>query len=176
MKLLPYEIWRDIPGYKGLYQVSNIGRVRNKHKNLILIPGKSSRGYLLVCLCKNGIQKTFKVHRLVATAFIPNPDNLPQVNHKDENKLNNNLENLEWCDAKYNSNYGTRNERGARKRFNGKQSKPILQYTLNGEFLTEYPSLSEAGRQTGFNISLICHNCNYRYKTAYGYIWKYKEV
>ena len=105
------EEWRSIPGYEGLYEVSNKGNVRNVRRNTLLRLPKTNKGYIQVVLCKNGIMNGLKVHRLVAQAFIPNPDNLPMVNHKDEDKTNNNVDNLEWCDAKYNSNYGTSIER-----------------------------------------------------------------
>ena len=112
------EIWRPVVGYEGLYEVSNIGRVRSLdrfyyrlHKGKVLSPTKDRYGYLTVTLNCNGKSKTIKIHRLVAQAFLPNPDNLPQVNHKDEDKTNNNVDNLEWCTAKYNVNFGTRQER-----------------------------------------------------------------
>ena len=105
------EEWRAVPGYEGLYMVSNIGNVKSLIKNKIIKYFINKKGYRLVSLSKNGIIKKFSVHRLVAQAFIPNPDNLPQVNHKDEDKTNNNVDNLEWCDAKYNNNYGTANIR-----------------------------------------------------------------
>ena len=110
------EIWKNIAGYEGLYEVSSFGRVRSLRfgKTKILKPGKNKKGYLRVSLCKNGKQKTFFVHRLVAQAFLENPQNLPQINHKDENKQNNRLENLEWCSCDYNNNYGTRNERAGK--------------------------------------------------------------
>ena len=110
------EIWKDIIGYEGLYQVSSLGRVRSLdryderncfRKGKVLSPGIKPDGYLVVVLSCNGKHKTIKVHRLVAQAFIPNPDGLPQVNHKNEDKSNNRVENLEWCDAKYNINFGT---------------------------------------------------------------------
>lgn len=118
------EEWKSIPGYEGLYEISSYGRVRSLerfyirqnvimvHKpEIILSPVKDGFGYLQVGLHCNGKQKIIKVHRLVAQAFIPNPDNFPQINHKDEDKTNNNVDNLEWCTAKYNINYGTRQER-----------------------------------------------------------------
>ena len=112
------EEWRPVVGYEGLYEVSNIGRVRSLdrfyyrlHKGKVLSPTKDRYGYLTVTLNCNGKSKTIKIHRLVAQAFLPNPDNLPQVNHKDEDKTNNNVDNLEWCTAKYNVNFGTRQER-----------------------------------------------------------------
>ena len=101
------EEWRAVPGYEGLYEVSNMGNVRNVRRNKLLRLLKTNNGYIRVFLCKNGIKTGFQVHRLVSEAFIPNPNNLPQVNHKDEDKTNNNVDNLEWCTAKYNLNYGT---------------------------------------------------------------------
>ena len=118
------EEWRPIEGYEGLYEVSSYGRVRSLdryvktcygsyrlYKGKVLSPGKKSDGYLLINLSCNGKYNTIRVHRLVAQAFLPNPDNLPEVNHKDENKTNNSVENLEWCDRKYNMNFGTRIKR-----------------------------------------------------------------
>ena len=119
------EIWKAIPDYEEYYEVSNTGKIRSVTRTIIYKNGavhnligkelkqdiEKNQGYYRICLNKNGIKKTFKVHRLVALAFIPNPDNLPFVNHKDENKLNNNINNLEWCTAEYNINYGTRTER-----------------------------------------------------------------
>ena len=118
------EEWRPIEGYEGLYEVSSYGRVRSLdryvktcyeayklHKGKILSPAKDKNGYLKVNLCCNGKHNTIRVHKLVAQAFIPNPDNLPEVNHKDEVKTNNNVDNLEWCDRSYNISYGTRTER-----------------------------------------------------------------
>ena len=114
------EEWRPVVGYEGLYEVSNTGRVRSLDKydsmnrflrGRILRLFTDGLGYLRAQLYSNSKRKSFLVHRLVAQAFIPNPDNLPQVNHRDENPSNDNVENLEWCDAKYNSNYGTRNDR-----------------------------------------------------------------
>ena len=126
------EEWRDIEGYEGLYQISNLGRVKSfpncKRKTTrILKPGNNctGRGYLFIFLFKNKQKKRFYVHRLVAQAFIPNPNNLPMINHKDENPLNNNLNNLEWCDYKYNGNYGTVKERigqASRKRIKYRDS------------------------------------------------------
>ena len=100
------EEWKNVIGYEGLYEVSSIGNVRNVRRNTLLRFSKN-QGYIQVYLYKNGIRNGFKVHRLVAQAFIPNPDNLPQVNHKDEDKTNNRVDNLEFCDAKYNLSYGT---------------------------------------------------------------------
>lgn len=157
--------WKNIEGYEGLYQVSNLGRVKSIRSNTILRPYDIGRGYLAVKLCKNGINKNHKLHRLVAEAFIPNPDNLPCVNHKDENKANNCVDNLEWCSYSYNNNYGDKN-------------KPILQYTIDGEFVKEWKSLKEVAESFGVghsNISCCCHK-RYGFKTAYGYIWEFKKA
>lgn len=107
------ERFKNIEGYEGLYQVSNLGNVKslNYGKERILKPIKNGKGYLQVILCKNGKHKMYQVHRLVATVFLPNPNNLPCVNHKDENSLNNCLYNLEWCTYSYNNSYGTKNQR-----------------------------------------------------------------
>ena len=108
------------------------------------------------------------VHRLVASAFIPNPNNLPEVNHKDENKLNNRLENLEWCDRKYNSNYGTRNQKAANKKF-----KAVNMYSLEMKFIRKFDSLKEAGKYVNGNPCNIAQNCKRRSKSSYGYIWRW---
>ena len=118
------EIWRSIECYEGLYEVSNTGQVRSLdryvkgkgksyrlQKGKMLSPIKNKDGYLQVNLCCNGKYKIFLVHRLVTKTFIPNPDNLPEVNHKDEDKTNNSVDNLEWCDRSYNNNYGTRKDK-----------------------------------------------------------------
>ena len=103
------EIWKDIVGYEGLYQVSNLGNVKRINffkKERFVIPCSNGSGYLYVSLSKNNKRKNFYIHRLVATAFIENHDNLPVINHKDENRSNNSVDNLEWCTQKYNCNYG----------------------------------------------------------------------
>ena len=165
------EIWKDIEWHKGSYKVSNMGRVysirRKKFKDTYL----DKRGYVKVCLCYNYTQKIFSVHRLVAKAFIPNPNNYPQVNHKDENKQNNNVDNLEWCTNHYNEHYGTRSQRQAKSLTNGKNSKPIKQM-LNGSIIKVWPSMAEAGRH-GFDEGNVSACCRGKIKTAYGYQWQY---
>lgn len=182
------EIWKKIV-YDGEtyedYQVSNLGRVKSlkfgKEKILRLI--ESTGGYLIVNLCKNGKMKRFKVHRLVASTFIENPENKPQINHKDEVKTNNFVGtpendykdgNLEWCSNEYNHNYGTHNDRVSKANTNGKRSKPVLQFTLDGDFVREWPSISECERN-GFYTTAVCKCCNGKRKTHKGFIWKYKK-
>lgn len=120
------EIWKDIEGYEGLYQISNKGRVKSFHgKGRIMKLGTHPLGYKLATLTKDGEQNTKQVHRLVAQAFIPNPENLPVINHKDENPSNNNVKNLEWCTQKYNLNYGTCQERKEKTRAENKARKEL---------------------------------------------------
>ena len=168
------EKWKDIEGYEGLYQVSNMGRVKSLNYNRtgeekILKSRKDRGGYLRVSLSKEGKVKTFKVHRLVAQAFIPNPNNLPQVNHKDEDKQNNCVENLEWCNRSYNCNYGSRNERMAKSK-----SIPILQFSKTGEFIRKWDSAMQVERELGFNHGSIS-KClkGKKYKLVGGYKWRY---
>lgn len=164
------EEWREVPGYEGLYEVSDLGRVRRNGK--ILKPYKDTWGYLSVSLSKNGIRRVVSVHRLVAYAFIPNPNNYPQINHRDENKTNNAVENLEWCTCEYNQNYGTRNER-----ISEKNSKPVLQFDLQGNFIREWPSGLKVEEETGIDSGSISKCCQGRYgfKTAGSFIWKFKN-
>lgn len=169
------EIWKNIPNYDGLYQISNLGRIRSlyKYKGINNIMGQRiKKGYCTIGLRKQGKRKWYQVHRLVAQTFIPNPDNLPQVNHKDENKLNNNVENLEWCTVAYNNTYGTRIQKVI-----SKTSKKILQYDLEGNFIKEYKSISNAAKDNKIkSLSNITMCCQGKWKQAGGYIWKYKEV
>ena len=166
------EIWCPIKGYEGIYEVSDQGRVKSLKfgKERILKTVRDKDGYIQVDLYKNGDQKTCKVHRLVSQAFNPNPDNLLQVNHKDEDKTNNKVSNLEWCDSKYNNNYGTRTKRQAEK-----LSKPVLQYTKSGEFVREWKSATDAQRNLGYHNCNISYCCTGRYKSAYNFIWKFKD-
>lgn len=174
------EIWKNIVGYEGLYQVSNFGRVKSLPRNTpagmrggkILNIEKSKNGYLRVNLWKNGKAKHFLVHRLVAEAFIPNPDNLPCVNHKNKQRDFNFVENLEWCTYEYNNNYEDHNELIAKSKY-----KIVYQFTLDGTFVREWPSVKEVQQQTGWsqgNISACCCGCK-GFKSAYGYKWSYDK-
>lgn len=182
------EIWKDIEGYEGIYQVSNLGRVRSLDRIIIYSSGqvvpfkgkvlsniKNQLGYHKVNLRVNGGIKTVCVHRLVAKAFIPNPDNLPFINHKDENPSNNRVDNLEWCTPKYNNSYGTRLQRLSKTKTNGVTSKKVYQYTLDGELVNVWPSLNEINRTKGYRIGGIskCALGEEHYNTAYGFKWSY---
>ena len=166
------EAWKDVSGYEGLYQVSNQGRVKSfkQEKERILKPVRDTCGYLRVILCKNGKRKMCSIHRLVALTFIPNKDNFTEVNHKDEIKTNNNIENLEWCDKKYNNNYGTRIQRAVEK-----ISKPVFQYTKDGKFVREWKSTMDVKRNLGYYRGIISECCLGKRKSAYGFLWKYKN-
>lgn len=165
------EIWADIKGYEGKYQVSNKGRVKslnygNTGTEKLMRIANGRKGYKIICLTKNNKRKSAKVHRLVAEAFIPNPYNFPTVNHKDEDKSNNCAENLEWCTFEYNIRYGTRSER---------TGTPVRQLDLNGAVIAEYKTASEAMRKTGADSSHIARCCRGEphYNTAKGYKWEF---
>ena len=175
------EIWRDIKGYEGLYQVSDQGRVKSlerkvRHwsggeriqKERILKPKIDRDGYLQLNLYAGGKRKWLLVHRIVCEAFHKNHDNKPQVNHINENKTDNRACNLEWCTCKENINHGSRTERVAKA-----LEKPIGQYKLDGQLIKVWPSTAIVERQTGFSRGSIWGVANGRHKQAYGYIWKY---
>ena len=167
------EIWRDIVGYEGLYQISNLGNVKSLNyrrtgKERILNPGNNGSEYLFVILCKNGKRKNFTIHRLVANAFLENSDDKSDVNHKDEDKTNNCVDNLEWMSRKENINFGTHNQRSAKSR-----SKSVIQYSLDGKFIKEWPSIIQIERDLGFSKGNISQCCNGKRKSAYGYVWKF---
>lgn len=191
MVITETEIWRTPIGKGEIYnnyQVSNFGQILSLNygrtgKPKLLKPCKDKDGYLRVSLYKNGKQNYFQIHRLVAETFLPNPNNLPQVNHKDENKKNNFVGtpendykdgNLEWCTLEYNINHGTHNERISKAMTNGKLSKPVLQFSKSGEFIREWPSTRECGRN-GFNQGEVSKCCIGEVKSHKGFIWKYKE-
>ena len=178
-----FELWKDVEGFEGYYQVSTWARVRsldrwvvypNKSKRLIkgkiLKPFKDKDGYLIVNLKKHQKGKYTRVHRIIAEAFIPNPLNLQCINHKDEVRDNNYPCNLEWCSVKYNNNYGNHNKNVAEK-----LSKKVYQYDLNGNLIKEWSSASEAGRN-GFESSNISMCCLNKYKTHKNYIWSYNPI
>ena len=175
------ETWKAIAEYEGLYEVSDMGRVKSlKFGNeRILKPRKDAWGYLQVGLYKDGKSKNSKVHRLVAKAFIPNPQGLETVNHKDEDKTNNFASNLEWMSVKDNNNYGTRNKRAgeaiSKANINNQMfSKKVQMFDKKtGELLSTFPSTCEAERVTGINQGNISKCCIGKRKSAGGYIWRY---
>lgn len=168
------EEWRPIAGAEDMYMVSNMGRImslnyRNKRHCKVLKPHLHN-GYFYISLKIGYRRRSVGIHRLVAETFIPNPENLPCVNHKDENPPNNNVENLEWCTYQYNANYGTANKRRAEK---GKV--PILQMTIDGELVRKFDSAKEAGKSLGIDSSNITAVCKCRQKTAGGFKWRYED-
>lgn len=195
------EIWKDIDGYEGLYQVSNMGRVKSlgrykiARNNSISFMSEiikktqiSKKGYITVTLNNNKQRKTFKVHRLVAQAFLDNPDNLPQINHKDEDKTNNviwvnddgsidyNKSNLEWCDNKYNCNYGNHSINISKKlKRHPSIIKSVLQLNLNEEYVKIWDSSTDICEILGYNKTCISECCNGKQKTDYGYKWVFAD-
>ena len=173
------EEWRDIKGFEGKYMVSNLGRVKSLNYNHtgkegILKGVDYGYGYLYVSLTKDGKVKQYSINRLVAQAFLENPDNLPEVNHKDEDKTNNRVENLEWCSRSYNINYGTRNKE-AGKKIGKKLSKAVFSVNKESGLIMWWQSAHEAEKYTGIAQSSICACCKGRYKSAGGHIWFYAD-
>ena len=165
------EIWKNIEGYPD-YQVSNMGRVKslgnNKTRKEKIMSYDNNKGYNRIQLCKDGKTKHFRIHRLVAQAFLPNPNNLPEVNHINEDKTDNRVSNLEWCNREYNINYGTHNKRIAKA-----NSIPILQFSKDGEFVRKWDSAMQVERELGFYNSYISRCLKGKCKLAYGYKWCY---
>lgn len=184
------EIWKNVSMFNGLYKVSNLGRVCRFHKHTpprILQPHLNTHGYVQVCLSKGEVRKFCTVHRLVATAFIPNPQNKDQINHIDGNKLNNSVNNLEWCTAKENIQHAITvlhkhsslglsltGNRNPLKGKNNPKSKPVFQIK-NGIIIAEFESTNEAFRQTGIRHIFECCNGHKQYSHAGGYQWKHKN-
>jgi len=172
------EIWRDVAGYSGQYQVSNLGNVRNLNWRSAgrirqLSPCLDRDGYLSVCLSDGkGSQKSYRVHRLVAEAFLDDFDSSLQINHIDENKTNNSVSNLECVSSYENNNFGTRNIRISHSKRNTR-SKKINQLSLDGKFIREWVSGHEITRRLGFNNAAVCRVCQGKKKTAYGFRWEF---
>lgn len=180
------EIWKDIPNFDGLYMASNLGKIKRLPRKIwngksfyltketITYGRKTPKGYMSIEISKPNDDKRylFQVHRLIALSFIDNPKNLPQINHINGVKDDNRLENLEWCDRKYNNNYGTHNSNIAKS-----HSKPIIQYTLNGEFVREWESATVASRELEFPQSAINWCClkKKKFNSCKGFLWKYKD-
>lgn len=179
------EVWRDVVGYEGLYQVSNIGRVKRlahtreispkgykqivSYKEKIISPCRTDR-YIQLQLSKNGKKQPVLVHRLVAEAFIPNPNNLPCVNHKDENKHNNCADNLEWCTQKYNLNYGEGYKIHTHL-MRTRHGKAVDQYDKNGKFITTYDCANDV--EPEYSVSHVISCCKKKRKSHKNFIWVY---
>ena len=175
------EVWKDIPGYEGLYQASNCGNIRSLNwgrrnivRNLYLKP--HNKGYLQVELAKDGNKKMITVHRLVAMTFIPNPNELPTINHKAENKCNNNVENLEWCTASYNTAY-SRDKHPEKYRCRGvpyRHKRKIEQVdVLSGDTVRVWDNIVTIKSEKNFHAWSISECCNGNRKTAYGFKWRF---
>lgn len=163
------EVWLPINGYEDRYLISNLGRVKNKNTSRVLKERFTTTGYVLVNLSKGGKMHTERIHRLVGTHFIPNPDNLPEINHINEDKTDNRVENLEWCDRKYNVNFGSRTERQRKK-----ISKAVVQLSTDDKEIAHFCSTVQAGEHTEINSHRIADCCRGTRKTAGGFKWKYE--
>lgn len=176
------EVWKDIPGFEGRYQISNLGNIksinwRNTNKERLMVPQDNGHGYKWIGLRDGSpIKKQFYIHRLVAQAFIPNPNNLPQVNHKDGNTKNNCVDNLEWCTANYNLSYGDRHEKEIKtQQLTHPNCKEVLQYSLDGVLIKKHHSQSSAGRELGIHSSGISSCCKGKLIQSGGFKWRYAE-
>lgn len=185
------EIWKPIKNFEELYQISNLGNVKSigrykysfkDNKKIyedkeIMLKTINDRGYMKLHLSKNGKRYLRYIHRLVAEAFIPNPKNYPQVNHIDEDKLNNSIENLEWCTAKYNINYGTARARTivGLKKYNSSHRNPNSKRVRCVETNKVYQTLVEAGEDIGISYTCISAQLHGKQKTAGGFHWEYAE-
>lgn len=167
------EIWKDVVGYEGIYQVSNLGRVKGLQSGKILRPQKRQHGYLSVWLYADGGKRQVSIHRIVAEVFCERRDGANEVNHLNEDKQDNRAENLAWCNRSENCAYGEKLHQARLKWRNSRRSKAVRQLTLDGKFVAEFPSMHEARRQTGFAEGNIYHAINGRYTHAYGYKWEY---
>lgn len=173
------EIWKDVVGYEGLYEVSSLGAVRNAKTKRQLRPTYTKKGYALVWLYgkdhiagRNG--KAFAVHRIVANAFCKKRDGADEVNHLNEDKADNRACNLEWCTHKENSSYGTRGKRIGEANLNGKKSKVVYQFSEDGRLVAIFPSMAEVQRSTGFRKGNIWKQMTGQSKTAYGFKWSHE--
>jgi len=185
-------VFKDIPNYEGLYQMNNISEVLNVKRNRIVKQKINDGKYYQFKLSKDNKRQFFYAHKMLGILFLPNPDNLPQINHKGENKLENivyinddgtidySKTTIEWCDAKYNCNYGTRNNRIREKLLNNRfKSREVVKFNMDKEYITNFPSAAEATRQTGISSSNIRKCCLLQQKFAGNkeekFKWSYKH-
>ena len=179
------EVWKDIVGYEGIYQISNLGRIKSleknkidsrgriyKRKEKILKPRKTNR-YYTIALYKNNKREDFLLHRIVAETFIPNADNKPFINHKDENCFNNCSDNLMWCTHKENMNWGTRNKRISK---HSKSKRKVNQYDMDGNFIKQWDCMTDFYKSKGLKLKTgIIECCKGRRQSHMGYKWKYAD-
>lgn len=186
-KTLQGEEWKDVTGYEGIYKVSNLGRVKRLKRRFddgrksimrerILLASKDKDGYFSVALSKNGKSTTMRLHRVVLSAFVPNVNNLPMVNHINEIRDDNRLENLEWCDAKYNNSYGKAIEKRkvAQQRYYNKSIK-VHQYTLRGKYVKGFHSIVEASMETGISKTDIQYALKGKMSRAGNFQWIFND-
>lgn len=173
------DIWRDIPGYEGIYQASTEGKVKslnykNTGKEGELKASLESSGYLHLVLSKDGVNKTFRVHRIIALTFLEPIPGKNHIDHIDGNRLNNSVSNLRWVSQKENNNFEPYKKCNSESHINNKKlSKTVLQLSLDGTIMAEYESISEAARQRGIYHANISACCRGKLKTAGHYIWKF---
>ena len=190
------EIWKPIKNFEEFYEISNLGRVKKKERTytnnlgyIVTFPEVISNGYFdgikykYFTLYKDGVRKNIKIHRLVAEAFIPNPENLPQINHKDENPFNNSVENLEWCTAEYNINYGERNKKSSETKLSKgykwnetqrlSNQKRVRKLDKDLNILEEFDSIISAAKSVNGDPGSIGNCCNRRSKSSYGFVWRF---
>ena len=184
------EVWKDVEGFEGLYQVSNLGRLKSYKKDgsghIYKLTNKNGDYFRVVLYGTDGKRKSYGLHRLIAGAFIENPFGYKEINHIDSNKQNNRIENLEWCSREYNAEHARKHNPnmldGMIWHNKHVRAKPVYQFTKKMEFVRQYPSAAEASRETGVcsrNIlqvaSHACFKVGHERKTAGGYIWRFEE-
>lgn len=163
------EIYKEIPGYEGLYKISNYGNIYSIQKEQLLKPQPSHHNYQRIQLHKNGSHKSFAVHRLVAEAFVDNPNNYNEINHKNEITSDNYYKNLEWCSHDYNIHYGNRMSKYDLAK------TPVIMMDMNGNEIARYKSQLEASKEIGISQGAISNACSGRAKTAGGAKWAYEQ-
>lgn len=173
------EIWKDIKGYEGLYKISNTGKVLSLRTGKIRATCVNNSGYEITHLYKDAVDTSCTIHKLVAQAFVPNPNNFPEINHLNENKVDNRAENLEWCSRRYNQVYSGNIEKWTKAGALGskaKKSKRVYQFTLEGDFIKEWFSAREAQAELGIKRTGIGKCCLGKYKQCGGFLWSFQPT